>query len=235
MYPPPPPPELLFVAILDLLGYHNHLWDEHQAVRPNGLARLYEVYTLLQLARSDSVRFHGIELSDSGRLQPINETVNCRVFSDTLVLWAPEEKARFLVAAVAQLVIRALQFNAPLRGAVAHGECILDPQKGVFIGYPLVEASAAEKAQEWIGVGVLPDAAARLGETPGVVSHSVPMKTVRPCTLHHAIAWHQAEDLPGAALIYLDRVRSQAPSSARKKYDNALEFIRAWPSRVLTT
>ncbi len=230
LYPPPPDPEPHLVAVLDLLGYRSHLWDLSRQHRAGGLTSLYETYFLLLHAAGWATTIDELQLTDDGRLIAINEAVNFLVASDTLMLWAPPPKMQYLVAAVARLVVGALQFNAPLRGALAYGDCIMEASKEIFIGYPVVEAVEGEKQQDWIGVGVLPGAAVQLTGNAAVVDYQVPMKlqsAIPP--IRHALAWHWAEDSPGDAEVYLARNRSDAPASDHVKYDNALKFVRSVP------
>jgi len=230
MHPLPPPPESYAVAVLDLLGYKSHLWDNTGAPKPNGLTSLYETCFLWLHAADYGRSFSGFGLTNEGRLLPINEIVNYIIASDTMMLWATKAQAQFLVAAVARIFIRALGWGAPLRGALGYGDCILDLDRRILIGFPIVEALDAEKRQDWIGVCVLPDAVDALEGVTGIVRYDVPLKP--QCSnslpaLRHALAWHWAQEVPNAAEIYLTRLAGFAPAVNRVKYDNALTFIRS--------
>jgi hypothetical protein len=232
MLPSPPEPEPYFVAVLDMLGYESHLWDEHHQRRQEGLSRLHEAYTLLLWSKARATVFDEIQMSDD-RLVSIHETVDSTIASDTIMLWATEKKVALLVRAVAHLVAQALGFGAPLRGCIAFGDCILDASRDIMIGYPLVEAARGEQSQDWIGVGVLAAAAEALKGHQAVVQYAVPMHDGEHA-ITHALAWHWAEDSPGDSRVYLARWKKQAPSGARGKYDRALAFIDAvaFPSSV---
>ena len=232
MYPPPPEPEPYLVAVLDLLGYKSHLWEDSGERRCQGLSRLYETYYLLLHAAGRATKIDGLQLTQDGLVISINEAVSFLVASDTVMLWATKAKGKYLVAAVARLLVGALQFGAPLRGALAYGDCIFDAPKGILIGYPIVEAVEAEKRQNWIGVGVLQGASANLEGVKGLVSYGVPVKPESP-GIHHALAWHWAEEVPDAAVIYLERNRQSASPQQRVKYDNALAFVQSvGPARM---
>lgn len=232
MYPPPPIPQPYFVALLDLLGYASHLYDGDRHRGPRGLESLYETYFLLLHALQSETNLAWLELDPNGdgRIVPISEVVSHQVFSDTILLWAPPDKARFLVVSICRLMLHALARGAPLRGALAFGDCILDEPKGILLGYPMVDAARAERSQDWVGVGVLPEAAACLSGHPAIVAYPVPMKATasgQTLRLEHAVAWHYAEETPFAAATYLERLASVAPSDAAAKYQNAIAFVRA--------
>jgi len=104
--------------------------------------------------------------------------------SDSIVLWAhahfPEARAlsheqreslasdpadgwmyhivpcdRFLEACN-KLLCHSLEIGLPLRGAVSMGPAIIDQQRRVFLGKPLIDAARAEKAQRIIGAAFTP-------------------------------------------------------------------------------
>lgn len=54
------------------------------------------------------------------------------------------------------LICRALQSDLPLRGAIAFGPAILEPERRVFLGQPLIDAARLEKNQRFIGAGFTP-------------------------------------------------------------------------------
>lgn len=53
-----------------------------------------------------------------------------------------------------ELICRSLQVGLPLRGAVAAGEAILDKERNIFLGRPIIEANILEKDQKFIGAGM---------------------------------------------------------------------------------
>lgn len=89
-------------------------------------------------------------------------------FSDTILLYskpipAPVSEGHELLIRhdaegflrySAVLQARALMAGLPLRGAIAFGECVVVPSRGVFVGPPLVDAYLLSEAQDWIGVAL---------------------------------------------------------------------------------
>jgi hypothetical protein len=230
MIPAAPAPKSFFVGILDLLGFKSHLWGNNRSQRLNGLANLYEKYTLFLTALNRSINFAGFQWTEEQSIRNVNEQISHLVASDTVVLWSAEDKVDYLIWSISNLVNTALTFNVPLRGTLAYGDCIIDPLKNIFIGYPIVEAIEAEKLQEWIGVGVLPTAASRLKHIDAVVEYTVPLKTKENRSnlpfISHAVAWHWAEFVPNAPHIRIERLMQMAAAKDKIKYKNALLFVK---------
>jgi hypothetical protein len=53
-----------------------------------------------------------------------------------------------------ELICHALEIGLPLRGTLACGEAVLDSNRRLFIGKPLIDAVRAERCQRFIGVGL---------------------------------------------------------------------------------
>lgn len=49
------------------------------------------------------------------------------------------------------LICRSLEVGLPLRGGISMGEAVLDQEKNIFLGQPIVEAARLEKGQRFIG------------------------------------------------------------------------------------
>ena len=49
-----------------------------------------------------------------------------------------------------------LKRRFPLRMGVAYGDCIMDREKAIYLGQPIVDAHQTEQCQDWIGAGVHP-------------------------------------------------------------------------------
>jgi len=47
-----------------------------------------------------------------------------------------------------------LALGLPIRGAISVGTALLDKERGIFIGTPLVEAVELEKGSDWIGMAL---------------------------------------------------------------------------------
>ena len=232
--PPRAQPAEYVVAFLDILGFKQAL------AKPGGLVTALGWHDeLRRLARMNALSLH---LSPAAVAQV--ETRHLSV-SDGVYMWSdatPGRAAGFIIS-VSAFVAAAVKARIPLRGAVAAGECVIDPRSLTFVGQPLVDAVEGEKCQEWLGVAVLPSAVKVLAHDGRVVRHDVPTKP-RPARswwrrclggtepgprYSHALAWHQ-EILPDEAIAALDALSATAPdSSVRKKYANARRFVESHP------
>ena len=224
MLPPPPDSKPFLVAVFDLLGFTAHLCDESGNPKAGGLSSLYEKYSLFLHVKADAVETRRVELISEEEISVTDFRIPHVVASDTVLMWSTVSDAPHLVRAAAHFVNLALTFSAPVRGALAYGDCIIEPSKGIYIGYPIVEALAAEKAQEWIGIGVLSRAGDVLSGVGGVVEYKVPLKPDRQLCLSHAIAWHWADDDPTAPGIRVQRLLQVVSDKHRAKYQNTLAF-----------
>lgn len=79
-------------------------------------------------------------------------------FSDSLLFWTHYSQLALPIFThcIAEAVCSGLEIELPLRGAIAVGEAILDPDSGVFLGEPLVEVALTERSQQWIGASFGP-------------------------------------------------------------------------------
>jgi len=79
-------------------------------------------------------------------------------FSDTILLWAPlvEYLVEPFAARCSDMIIEGLNLGIPFRGSITIGGAIMNKQKNIFLGQPLIEADRLEKAQNWIGVSFGP-------------------------------------------------------------------------------
>lgn len=53
-----------------------------------------------------------------------------------------------------ELMCRSLQVGLPLRGALAVGNAILDKERSIFLGQPIIDANLLEHDQKFIGAGM---------------------------------------------------------------------------------
>ena len=141
-------------ALFDVLGFealHTEL----------GTTKLYELYKEL----IDKVT----SKESYSTLQTFNEPevawtmvgsvpLRHQYFSDTIFLWTPmlPEFISPFCARCADLICESILMGLPLRGAVSAGSAILNKNKGVFLGSPIIEADRVESQQNWIGVSFCP-------------------------------------------------------------------------------
>lgn len=141
----------LVVALFDVLGFEDRL----------GRFSLEEIHgqykELISIASTKgSHAFYDARPVGDGTSVPFFGYVEIEqdYFSDTILLWTrfrPGTITPFLHIC-SHLMCETLKAELPLRGAISLGNAIMDKSTRTYIGPPLVEASRAEKAQQWIGL-----------------------------------------------------------------------------------
>lgn len=53
-----------------------------------------------------------------------------------------------------ELICRSLQVGLPLRGALAVGDAIMDKERNIFLGQPIIDTNLLEREQKFIGAGM---------------------------------------------------------------------------------
>jgi hypothetical protein len=80
------------------------------------------------------------------------------VFSDSILVWSepvlddPPETGQNFFSYVSILFGLALHEGLALRVGVAYGDCIVEPDAGLYVGRPIVDAYETEQVQDWVGV-----------------------------------------------------------------------------------
>ncbi len=130
------------------------------------------------------------------------------------------------------LIIESILKGIPLRGATAFGDIIVDDEKGILLGQPIVDAYELEKKQDWIGVVFHPSTAHfKIGDSEPTPTlwykrYDVPMKgnvvesqLVLECFTDDGKVNQNIVDK-------LKEMREGVTSpEIKKKYDNTLAFI----------
>lgn len=124
-----------------------------------GAVNLYERYEMLLgiLGPVDGGRrFLSAEpIDDEGHVNPVSGVLDIHTtyFSDTLLIWAPYHPVAFqvLTAGILDLFCKALHSRLPLRGGIAFGQAIMDQDRRIYLGEPIVEAYRIEASQGWCG------------------------------------------------------------------------------------
>lgn len=80
-------------------------------------------------------------------------------FSDTFIVWVEYEElfgmnlSGFYEKCM-DIFIEAIKRGIPLRGAISRGTAIMDEERKLYLGKPIVEAARAEAAQNWMGIAL---------------------------------------------------------------------------------
>ena len=221
-------------ALFDVLGFealHTEL----------GTTKLYELYKEL----IDKVT----SKESYSTLQTFNEPevawtmvgsvpLRHQYFSDTIILWTPmlPEFISPFCARCADLICESILMGLPLRGAVSAGSAILNKNKGVFLGSPIIEADRVESQQNWIGVSFCPsftDPYFQLALHPDLLiqnytSHFKPVNGFNKYISLMTLDWPKRareRKLDGKIIQQLQSLKNNAPVDKQEYYDHTLSFI----------
>lgn len=139
-----------YVAFCDVIGFKKIIMTEKLLDVVNRYNSLIE--DAKRIAESVSIpnlnHFHEYNLSYT-------------IFSDSIFAWSDSFSNQVddiwkydnsFLHMVSILFGLGLQYNLPFRIGIAYGECIINPEKNIFLGIPLIEAYETEGEQEWIGI-----------------------------------------------------------------------------------
>jgi hypothetical protein len=153
--PDPSQPADYIVGFLDVLGFEALL----EAVGLDEMARMYnsllEAALLPQSEEKPWTQEIAIVCGEPvGGLMFL--PIQTAYFSDSLLLWAPYHPGHvpFFLDRCAKVFCQALALGIPLRGAISIGQALLDKDRGIYIGAPLIEAVRLEGRSNWIGVSL---------------------------------------------------------------------------------
>lgn len=149
----PGTPTLLF--FFDVLGFSAR-------VKEIGLTAIYAEYErLLAMVteRSSQLVLEGAP-DGQGAVTPVMFTIpwSMAYFSDTILLWTDYSRGPLLLGAAksvaCQFFCRCFANGLPLRGAMAAGPAVMDPERRIFLGEPIIDAARAEAGQQCAGIGI---------------------------------------------------------------------------------
>ncbi|MDO8723947.1 MAG: hypothetical protein Q7J31_17220 [Syntrophales bacterium] len=145
------PSDLQIVCLLDVLGFENLL-------KTIGLEGIHTKYS--QLIDYVKQQKGGIDIvpTPDGHVAVGWLVIGNAYFSDSLLFWTHYSKMALpsFTHCIAEAICFGLETELPLRGAIAVGEAILDADRGVFLGEPLIEVARTERAQQWVGASFGP-------------------------------------------------------------------------------
>ena len=144
------PAQGTLLCLFDILGFSNLIATEQ-------LESVIDLYSYF-IARLQKV--NGVQASlknpEDDLLWDTIEINKC-FFSDTVLFWISEDdfsedNINMFFHACTAFFHAAIERKIPLRGTIAMGEAIMDKDRGVFLGSPLVEAAKGESAINCIGL-----------------------------------------------------------------------------------
>jgi hypothetical protein len=142
--------EHITLCLFDVLGIS-------EKIKKGELEKIYNLYKDLAetTSRLNGQACWGVEPSPDGRLFPVGFVGNIKsaYFSDTYIIWELSQRPRVqaFVDTCMKLFCQSLELGVPLRGCISSGEAIMDNEKRLYLGQPLVEAARGEHLQKWLG------------------------------------------------------------------------------------
>jgi len=116
------------------------------------------------------------------------EMVGSMVFSDTIILYGRTSELDMNVFAVtvsaSNLLNAAARRGLPIRGSLSSGALLIDENKTLLVGVPVVRAYEHQQTQQWMGAIVHPECEARFSAVmsqsavpESVLLYRAPMKS----------------------------------------------------------
>jgi hypothetical protein len=153
------------------------------------------------------------------------------IFSDTILIWKEinEEGGRdevffSFIWCVYLIMDYFVRNKIPLRFGIAIGDCIMDFDRKIFLGQPIVDAYRIEEAQEWIGIGFHTSCQEMIPFlTPSIIEYNIPMKKNMD-VLNYTVNWC-GNDNESYEIIQELRKKIESNPLVLIKYDNTLKFL----------
>lgn len=222
-------------ALFDVLGFealHTEL----------GTTKLYRVYKELIDKVTSKDRFSTFQTfnePDVAWTMMGSMPLRHHYFSDTIILWTPllPEFISPFCARCADIVCESILMGLPLRGAISSGSAILNKDKGVFLGAPIIEAARVENQQNWIGVSFCPsftDPYFQLALHPDLLiqNYTTHFKTVNGFNKYislMALDWPKRareQKITEKIIKQLQSLKNNAPIDKQIYYINTLSFLQ---------
>lgn len=134
-------------------------------------------------------------------------------FSDTILLWTDYSPGPMLLGAAKNLACeffcRCFSSSLPLRAAMAAGPAVMDRERRIFLGEPLIDAARAEAGQCCAGIGIAKSWSryfgGSLGRTQLLLAYTDHIKPGReadlaPVVLDWPAVWRQSKEFAELSL-----------------------------------
>lgn len=168
----------------------------------------------------------------------LNFPIKHAFFSDTFIVWMEYERLLGMslmgfYEKCMDIFVEAIKRGIPLRGAISRGTAIMDEDKKLYLGKPIVEAARAEGAQNWMGIALTHSCQeASVSEAWMLLPYTEHIKEsyIRKskdllftnCVLDWPKYWRNTHDEDIISLI--EKMNDNPLFSSY--YDNAIQFVR---------
>ncbi len=222
-------------ALFDVLGFevlHAEL----------GTTNLYHIYKELIDKVTSKESFSTLQTVNEPEIAWTmlgNMPLRHHYFSDTIIVWTPflPEFVSPFCARCADIICESILMALPLRGAISIGSAILNKNKGVFLGSPIIETARVESQQNWIGVSFCPSSTEPLFQLalhPDLLiqNYTRHFKSVRGFNKYISLMtldWPKRareRKLDVKIIHQLQILKSKAPVDKHEYYEQTLSFLQ---------
>ena len=157
------------------------------------------------------------------------------IFSDTIVVFAPDLKASSYGWFLLQCTIimnKSISIRLPLRGAISVGTAFISNTPPVVIGPSFLEAHEYCEDQDWIGLLLTPSASSAVrqaGLNPlhhDFVFDNIPLRKMPPEDVLAYRFQNGCANYSSPLLKFLGEMKHFAPDKDKGKYGRTMEFIK---------
>ena len=144
------------LAFFDILG-------TSEKIRRGEYQKVYDFYSyMVDLCSEEQIPLSFAELpghANSDANIVLNYPMKHAFFSDTFIIWIEYQplygmSLRGFYEKCMDIFIESIKRGIPLRGAISRGSAVMDEEKKIYLGKPIVEAARAEAAQNWMGIAL---------------------------------------------------------------------------------
>lgn len=129
-----------YVAFLDVLGFKDYVLRHS----------IDDVYKRLQILNGFRPE-EGEKDYDSDE----EKRITFRIFSDSIFIFTRDDgfvTLRHFLSYVKRVIRNALRREIPLKGAIAYGDIVVDEERNLFCGQPIIDAYLLEEDLQYMGV-----------------------------------------------------------------------------------
>ncbi len=230
--------EARFVAHFDILGMAGLTTRDPD-----------KAWALLSKLAGARNRILNLKIAEMSTGTVIENRLAWLTFSDTILAFSEGDSkadAQAMGLLAGELFAAALAGSVPLRGGIAHGRFLFNPEESLYLGPALVEAYTLSECSQWLGIALSEECARRFGEAirgavgggDAVVDWQLPWKdgSVRNGPVFNWVSSHRANlTIPPPILVrqfyrafeqLFGQYDALEPRS-RAKYEETTRFVNA--------
>ncbi len=175
--------------------------------------------------------------------------LNYTIFSDSIFAWSESfsypvddiwKYDHTFLNMLELLFCIGINNSFPLRIGVAYGECIIEQDKNLYLGIPLINAYQTEGIQEWVGIGChtsclespikskLCYSTTDGNELGTIIPYKVPVKDHSIIPLKYTLDWPkriQKKERPAVFDLIRNNIANSKEEDIINKWNGTLEFL----------